>query len=674
MPITSLGIDTDLTGVADVLGNSLDAPEPLSATDYIDQYKTAKEIEQTASVIRGLYDAALVGADTIAEYPSEFAHLAGYSLTPEAFAGAEKQIADMYESLGLDAPTNTAPEAMLQELSTLATQQEATSQQQFFDTLKGLEQTAPAEFQKEIAALPVADQLKYDFMKYTAGDITKEQYSQTALQRLEDAGVSEFQKDAQGNLKQLNLFNNFGSSTPSTSIAGIGEYTHEVAGPSALERMTSNPLVSLGLALVPGIGGFLSAGLGALNMAATGNITPSNALQLIGGVAQGISTLQKTGATLSVAEQQAAESAYEAGFKVFQETGDSAAAYAAETAALKATQPGLLTRIAEGAKNIDWGNVADVARTVSGLPSYQQSDVFTGQYEAGTGGMVHQIPTPSGGAPATAAESAGGAVGGAGGGGTAGGEIAPAGSTEPSPWMYPNEQIITESATPVSQHTNPDGSIVAVFSDGSTQWQKPPTDFSQWPKEPTVPAPPAPTTAPVESPITVNILDWLRRHPNATDTERRAVMEANKVTPEDVARATGVDIGTVQSRYEAAGTSTGADTGTGAGTGAGTGTGTGTGDGTGTATYSGIPGLPRPRRVDAGPPRVPGTGGTGGAGSGTGTGTGTGTGAEPEVEEPLPATERTTQMVFDPLFKFDRTFGMIENLVSPQNRPQQRWW
>jgi hypothetical protein len=672
-------------GTGDPFAPAYDSPEAPTASDAIGMYKAAKNVQQVASNVRGLYEASMVGAENIAANPQEFSNLAGYDLSPASFAGAEQQIAGMYESLGMTPPTNMAPETMLQQLSSIATQQAAASQEQFYSTLKGLEQTDPAAFKAQLSDLPVADQLKYDFMKYTAGEITKEAYSATALQRLSDAGVSEFQVDAQGNNKQLNLFNNYGGTT-SSDIGSIGDYTHAVAGPSAAERLSSNPAVSLFASLVPGVGPFLSAGLGALNMAATGNVTLSNALQVAGGLSKGFTAYKDAGGVATIAEQQAAEQAYEAGFKVFQETGDATLAAAAETAALKATQPGLLSKIADVIKT-----GVNVASSV--IPNLPDSNVFTGQYESGTGGMVHQIPDTS---SSSSSSSTNTASGGAAGGADPSASSAPNANTgttttsaAASPWVYPNEQILTDASEPVSEHTNPDGSIVLVYNDGSTQWAKPPTDMSQWPtvQQEAPGVTPAPVnnegavTAPTDnSTLFGNILDWLRRNPDATDAERRVAMDANGVTVADVAAATGRDVAEVATRYDTAGTTTGTTTGNTTGTATGNGTGvTGQGDGQGVGTAVGATVMPfvfpktttttvTPTTTTTGPGVTPSV--TPGTSTGTGTGTGgTGIGITPKPKiEAAPVTERTTQMVFDPAFKFNRDFGMLGNLLSSQYR------
>lgn len=666
MPTLSLSPDVELMGTVDPFAPAYDSPDAPTAANAMRSYKDAQSVLQAASNVRGLYDAAAVGAENIAANPQEFSNLAGYDLSPKAFAGAEQQIAGMYESLGMTPPTSMAPETMLQQLSSIATQQVAASQEQFYSTLKGLEQTDPEAFKAQLSDLPVADQLKYDFMKYTAGEITKEAYSATALQRLSEAGVSEFQVDAQGNNKQLNLFNNYGGTT-SSDIGSIGDYTHAVAGPSAAERLSSNPAVSLFASLVPGVGPLLSIGLGALNMATTGNVTLSNALQVAGGLSKGFTAYKKAGGVATIAEQQAAEQAYEAGFKVFQETGDATLAAAAETAALKATQPGLLSKIADAIKT-----GVHIASSV--LPNVQNKDVFTGQYEYGTGGMVHQIPSTS--TTSSSSDSSGGTSGGADPSASSAPNAntgTPTTSAAASPWVYPNEQILTEASKPVSEHTNPDGSIVLIYNDGSTQWAKPPTDFSQWPTaQPEAPGvTPAPVnnegavTAPTDnSTLFGNILDWLRRNPDATDAERRVAMDANGVTVADVAAATGRDVAEVATRYDTAGTTTGATTGNTTGTTTGNGTGvTGQGDGQGVGSGAGATVMPFVfRKVN-----VPGPGGVPGAVRGPGVTPGSGGSLDGPIP-PEPVVERTTQMVFDPMFKFNRDFGMLGNLLSSQNR------
>lgn len=53
------------------------------------------------------------------------------------------------------------------------------------------------------------------------------------------------------------------------------------------------------------------------------------------------------------------------------------------------------------------------------------------------------------------------------------------------------------------------------------------------------------------------VSSWLTANPNATDVQRRAAMDANGVTSEQVARVTGLSGDTVQSRYAAAAPATG---------------------------------------------------------------------------------------------------------------------
>ena len=53
------------------------------------------------------------------------------------------------------------------------------------------------------------------------------------------------------------------------------------------------------------------------------------------------------------------------------------------------------------------------------------------------------------------------------------------------------------------------------------------------------------------------IFDWFLANPNADDATVAATMDQFKLTPEDIARATGTDLSNVQSRYEAVAPQTG---------------------------------------------------------------------------------------------------------------------
>lgn len=128
-----------------------------------------------------------------------------------------------------------------------------------------------------------------------------------------------------------------------------------------------------------------------------------------------------------------------------------------------------------------------------------------------------------------------------------GGSSAPVAGGSGEDWVYPNEGIIDEQAKVSRVHTNPDGSMVDIYDDGTSHWHVGDTGHTPPPLTET---PPAPDTG--EQQGTGVDLDWLPQFP--TDG------------------AGGDQV------LETGGIGSGTGTGVGPGSGAGSGPGEGSGD------------------------------------------------------------------------------------------------
>ena len=239
-------------------------------------------------------------------------------------------------------------------------------------------------------------------------------------------------------------------------------------------------------------------------------------------------------------------------------------------------------------------------------------------------------------------------------------------------YVYPNDRMITEGATPTSVHTNPDGSRVVTYSDGAQVWDPNANnpDFSQWPTTPTggatVPQPA--TTTQDWTPI---INDWFVRFPNATRDEAKTAGERAGIPSEIIDQV-------LADRYGNNTTTT-----SNGGSNASTGT-TGTADtGTNGGTSGGLLNLPtRPEQyVPTGDPRSP----QGETRVGSSVYSGPGTGVVPGPAGPagppgtpgvpgapglpgMSATRTTDTLFAQDLFKFDQEYTLINNLLTYGNR------
>ncbi len=190
-------------------------------------------------------------------------------------------------------------------------------------------------------------------------------------------------------------------------------------------------------------------------------------------------------------------------------------------------------------------------------------------------------------------------------------------------WVYPNEEILTEGTLPVDLHTNPDGSTVVTYDNGSTQWGKPPEDFSNWPEETTN----TPGTSPETTDSGTGVdLDWLFTRDGVPEETVPNTTPAMPNTVHEATDTTGTGLGDLSGL----GGEGNGDSNAGPGDGD-VGAGLGEGD-TGTGPGEGSPGEGSPGEGG------PGEGGPGEGGPGEGVpGDGTGT------DDPLGLLEQQTQ-------------------------------
>jgi hypothetical protein len=190
---------------------------------------------------------------------------------------------------------------------------------------------------------------------------------------------------------------------------------------------------------------------------------------------------------------------------------------------------------AGGGYGFDWDTVVTLPDGVTvrtDIPEYDPD-------YAGTPGFVDNTTVVAGG------------TGGGGGGG--GGSTSSGNTSSTDGWIYPNDNLPTQGAVISDRHTNPDGSVVIVYSDGAERYEEAPTV-----------QPPTPPTTPTTGSNYDFIPDIILTGDNDNTTQQPTT-----------SNTTSTDTTTT------GGTGGGVDVGTGSGDGSGEGTGTGSGEGSG---------------------------------------------------------------------------------------------